>query len=201
MASTPDSKGNNITQVDLPIDGQIWIGPNTVEVLNKASLMAAALDPPENLSPLGLLTTDGGPEWGTDGVGDAIDFFQDGYSLPGTGGYYTLAVTAAQNQPLVDELLNGNAFDADGYRDVTAISNPGVYTVLSQIIYQSGRIERRMSNNVTVSEGAKSKEERAAVTSTSLTFKYMPMLDGRYFAEAKFMPTVAPADPDAQSAA
>jgi len=186
-----DTKGNDIAQVDIPVDGQIWIGPSTVPLLSKTVLTAPTLVVPQTLNALGLLTTDGGPEWGTDGVGDATEFFQEGYSIPGMGGYYTLAVTAAQNQTLTDELLNGVAFDQDGYREVTQISNPNVYTVLSQVIYKSGRILRRMSNNVMVSEGSKAKEERPNVTGTELTFKWSPMLTGAYFVEAKFTPSAS----------
>jgi len=186
-----DAKGNDITEVDIPVDGQIWIGPNTVAVLEKTDLMTPTLVVPSTLTPLGLNTTDGGPEWGTDGVGDATEFFQEGYSLPGMGGYYTLGVTAAQNQPFVNELLNGVAFDADGYREVDQISNPNVYTVLSQVIYKSGKIRRNMSNNVMVSEGSRAKEERPNITGTELTFKWQPMSNGVYFNEALFTPTAS----------
>jgi len=189
-----DTKGNDLTQVDFPVDGQIWIGPNTIPVLSKSDLMAPVLQVPTGLDPLGLLTTDGGPEWKTNGVGDAQEFFQDGYQIPGQGGSYQESVTAAQNQLLVDQLVNGVAFDQDGYRDVTQLTNPGIYTVLSQIVYKSGRIERRMSNNVTVtSDSAKNKETRASVTGTSLVFNWAVMTDGRYFAEAKFTPTATTA--------
>ena len=186
-----DTKGNDITYVDIPVDGQLWIGPSTVPVMAKTDLMLPTLVVPNTLTPLGLLTTDGGPEWGTDGVGDATEFFQEGYSLPGMGGYYTLQVTAAQNQPFVNQLLNGVAFDQDGYREVDQISNANVYTVLSQVIYKSGRIRRNMSNNVMVSEGSRAKEERPNVTGTELTFKWQPMSNGVYFNEALISPASA----------
>jgi len=188
-----DSKGNALTEVDIPIDGQIWIGPSTVEVLEKTALMADVLEIPEELEPLGLLTKDGGPQWSVNGAADATEFYQEGYKYPGMGGSYRLAVKAAQNQPLVAELLNGVAFDADGYRLVDQITNPKVYTVLSQIIYKSGRIERRMSDNVTVAaDSARDKSERPNPEATSLVFDYAPMANHAYFAEAKFMAKALP---------
>ena len=182
-----DARGNDLAEVDFPIAAQTWIGPNTVPVMDKTELEADPLVIPQDLDSIGLLTTDGGPEWGVDGQGEAIEFFDEGYQLPGDGGWYTLSVTAAQNQPLVDELIVGVAY-TDGYREVGQTSNPNVYTCFAQIAYKSGKIVRRMSNNVMVEEGKKDKAERGKAHSTPLKFKWLMMSNKKYFSEVVIAP-------------
>ena len=163
-----DAQGNDISAVRIPLGGQVYIadeGTTAPDIHTDVVTLASGFDP------LGLLKTDGGPEWARTQDGDNTDFWQDGYTLPGVNVYYTLNVNAAEDNPVVNKLTLGVEPDVNGVYHVDGAIAPVTYLVYVAEKYKSGRTRRRLCRNVTVSEVAEDRSTKGEVQGYAITLK------------------------------
>lgn len=167
----PDSQGNDITAVAVPVTGFIGVAPlgtvipTPVEGAEETLSLAAAF------KKLGLLKTDGGPQWAWEQTGDAIEFWQDGYTLPSGLSNVTLAVTAAQTDSWVRELISGQTPDANGYINFDGGGHATQYVIFTEEIFKNGAIRRRVAANAQVQSVVEDRSTRGEVLGYAITFK------------------------------
>lgn len=163
-----DSQGNDILAVQVPLTGQVYIadeGTTAPDIHTSTVTLDAGFDP------LGLLKQDGGPEWAKTQDGDNIEFWQDGYLLPGVNVYYTLNVNAAEDNPVVNKLVLGVEPDVNGVYHVDGAIAPVIYLVYVSEVFKSGRIRRRLCTNAKVTEVAEDRSTRGEVKGYAITLR------------------------------
>ena len=180
-----DAKGNDLGAVGVPIDGAIGVAPvETANVIAPAEGGKPVLALPAAYRKLGLMKTDGGFELTTEKDGDAIDFYQDGYSIPSGLANASMAVTLAQTDNLVREVTRGKEADANGYIEVDAGGHATQYLLYTEEVFRNGFILRRLGVAM-VDEVKEDKSERGAVRGVAVTFKYQrsPHFGNAHFGE------------------
>lgn len=190
-----DDEGNDLGAVGIPLTGHIGIAPTTTPTPTSAEGASPTLTIPD-LRKLGLLTTDGGPDWTTEPAGDATEFWQDGYKIQSGLANCEQKVILAQTDPLVRELTSGKVPDENGMIDVDAGGHSTVYRVFTEEVFKNGVIRRRWGANVTVKTAKLAKSERGTVLGTEVTLAYSvhPSTSNRHFREWLLQPvaTIAP---------
>lgn len=182
-----DSQGNDITQVFVPVTGNIAVAPFGTAIPTPAEGATDPLTPALDAAfkKIGLLKTDGGPQWAWEQTGDAIEFWQDGYSLPSGLANVTLAITAAQTDPWVRELISGVAPDANGYLNFDGGGHGTQYVIFTEEIAKSGAIRRRVAANAQVQSVVEDRNTRGEVLGYAITFKInrSPVTGNAHFGE------------------
>lgn len=190
-----DSAGNDLGAVAIPLTGHVGIAPANTTTPSSAEGAAASLVI-AGLRKLGLLTTDGGPDWTTEPSGDPIEFWQDGYVLDSGLATCELAIVLAQTDPLSRELMSGQVPDANGMIDVDASGNSTVYGLFVEEVFKNGKIRRRWCPNAKVKTVKVAKSERGTVNGLEVTFTVnrSATIGNRHFREWMLDPvaTVAP---------
>ena len=182
-----DSAGNDITAVAVPVTGTIGVAPFGTDIPTPAEgatdPLTPALDPA--FKKVGLLKADGGPQWAWEQTGDAIEFWQDGYSLPSGLANVTLTITAAQTDAWVRELISGSTPDANGYINFDGGGHSTQYVVFTEEIFKNGAIRRRVAANVQVQSVVEDKSTRGEVLGYVITFKInrSPVTGNAHFGE------------------
>lgn len=166
-----DSAGNDIAAVAVPVTGFIGVAPFGTAIPTPASGAEEDLVLDPLFKKLGLLKSDGGPQWAWEQTGDPIEFWQDGYSLPSGLANVTLAVTAAQTDAWVRELISGATPDANGYINFDGGGHATQYVVFTEEIFKSGAIRRRVAANVQVQSVVEDRSTRGEVLGYAITFK------------------------------
>ena len=165
-----DDLGNDLSTVFVPVTGYMGYGPKDTEVPASAALSQADYTLPAAVKKVGLIKEDGGFEWTGEPDGDAIKFWQDGYELPSGMVSATLAVTLAQTDPIVRELIYGKAPDVNGVIDVELASNINSYWLCTEEVAKNGVIRRRVIPNASIQSVKEDKSERGTVTGYAVTF-------------------------------
>ena len=168
-----DSAGNDVTAVGLPVTGTVAaaLASAVTTLPTPTELADTGLSLPVAYKKLGLLTTDGGPEWTMEPDGDAIEFFQMGYSIPSGLAKCELVVTLAQTDATIVPVIYGKTPDANGYFTIDAGGHSTVFCLYEEVIFKNGVIRRRIVGNATVSAVKEVKAERGAVLGYQVTFK------------------------------
>lgn len=190
--------GANVANVAVPVTGRLLVAPagtalpSPVEGAKKQLVITGAQE-------LGLLTDDGGMEWALTGEGDAIEFFQSGYSLPSGLSKAELSVTLAQTDKVTQELLRGVKYDKDGFALIDAAGNQSPFMIIAEEIFANGTVRRRIAPNVSIGEVKETRAKRGEVTAYEVTLKISksPGLENKHFGEwllpTGFSDTVSPA--------
>lgn len=190
-----DEQGNDLGAVGIPLTGHVGIAPTTTPTPSSAEGASPTLTI-TGLRKLGLLTTDGGPDWTTEPAGDATEFWQDGYRIQSGLATCEQKIILAQTDPLVRELTSGRVPDENGMIDIDAGGHSTVYRVFTEEVFKNGVIRRRWGANVTVKTVKLAKSERGTVLGTEVTFTYSvhASTSNRHFREWLLQPvaTVAP---------
>lgn len=182
---TADAQGNDVGAVGIPISGNIGVAPvASGNVIAPSAGASPVLALPAAFRKLGLIKQDGGFDWTTEADGDAIEFFQEGYSIPTGIANATLEVGLAQTDPVVREVTYGKVPDANGYITIDAGGHGTRYLVYTEEIFKNGWIERRLGV-ASVSAAKVDKAERGAVKGTVLTFKFdrSPYFENNHFGQ------------------
>ena len=166
-----DAKGNDITTVFVPISGAVAYAPAGTAIPTPVEGKALNYVLPVAFKKVGLLATDGGPEWTTEPDGDAIPFWQEGYSLPSGLAKCELKVKVAQYDEIVRRLVTGKTPDANGYITVDAGGSGEVWVIYTEEVSKSGRIRRRIAPNATVLSIKQDKSERGTPNGYEVTLK------------------------------
>lgn len=166
-----DSAGNDILAVGVPVTGSIGFAPygTTIPTPSEGASDSLTLNPA--FVKIGLLKTDGGPQFAWAADGDPIEFWQDGYSLPSGLANVTLAITAAEVlADQVRQIIAGIAPDANGYLEIDGGGHSTRWVVFSEEIFKNGAIRRRVAPHVTLQSSAEDKSTRGEVNGNALTF-------------------------------
>lgn len=108
-----DAQGNDLGSVSVPIGGILAFAPYAAaNVIPDEDLGKTPLELPEPYDFLGLVKADGAPQHQRES-GDAIEFWQDGYSMPGDGSR-SVQANLAENTPAVLKLTEGREPNSDG---------------------------------------------------------------------------------------
>jgi hypothetical protein len=196
-----DEEGNDVGAVAVPVTGSIGVAPAGTAIPTPVE----GADPDFTLDPafqkLGLLKTDGGPQFAWAADGDPITFWQDGYTIPSGLANVTLVVSAAQTDDIVRSIVYGKTPDANGYLTVDGGGNSTVYEVFTEEIFKNGAIRRRVAANVTVGSVAEDQSTRGEVLGYQITFNIArsSQLENNHFGEWLLPPEVADITPPAET--
>lgn len=167
---TADSQGNDLGAVGIPITGLAAFAPVEVaNVIDKAKLGVNPLTLPAAYKRLGLYKSDGGPSESREG-GDAIEFFQKGYSFAGDG-TRTVVIGLAEQNPTVQALLEGAEPDTNGVIEVSSSLPSNRFILLVVTRYRNGTEKRRIGvASITAIEP--DQQERGSVEGANVTFTW-----------------------------
>lgn len=166
-----DENGNDILAVGVPVTGHIGFAPygTVIPTPLEGASESLVLDP--SFVKLGLLKTDGGPQFAWAADGDPIEFWQDGYSIPSGLATVTLAITAAEAlADQVREIIAGVAPDANGYLEIDGGGHATRWVVFTEEIFKNGAIRRRVAPSVSLQSSTEDRSERGAVNGNVLLF-------------------------------
>lgn len=166
-----DEQGNDVNLVAIPVSGAIALAPEGSA--GPTIVQGAAPDYmlPVTFRRVGLVTQDGGPEFTEERDGDPIQFWQDGYSIPTGLANCTVTFTAAETNPLVQELHAGKEPDENGYVEINAGGHTKRYVMWLEEIFRNGMIRRRIAYSVTVESFQAVKSERGTVMGYNITLR------------------------------
>lgn len=166
-----DAAGNDILAVGVPVTGSIGFAPFGTVIPTPVQGAADDLTLDPAFRKLGLVKEDGGPQFAWAADGDPITFWQDGYSIPSGLANVTLSVTAAEIlSPFLQELIAGEAPDANGYTEIDGGGHAERYVVFTEEIFKNGAIRRRVAPLVTLSGTEEDQSTRGEVMGNALTF-------------------------------
>ena len=177
-----DGQGNDLAQVGVPIGGLIAFAPyDTVGgVLSDADLGATPVTLPSGYEMLGLVKQDGAPQHARE-AGDAIEFWQKGYTMPGDG-TRTLQVSLAESNDAVLKLVEGKEPNSAGVIYVDSGLPAARILVFLATKFKGGR-EERYNGVAQVTAVEVDQDERGAVRgrSVTLTWQVDPLFNGAPF--------------------
>lgn len=165
-----DEQGNDLSAVGVPITGMAAFAPvDVANVIAKAELGASPLVLPVAYKRLGLYKVDGGPAASRE-AGDAIEFFQKGYSLAGDG-TRTVVIGLAENNASVLQLTEGSVPDVNGVIEVSSSLPDNRFILLVVTKYRNGN-EKRQVGVAAVTAVEPDQSERGSVEGASVTFTW-----------------------------
>lgn len=197
-----DKQGNDLANVGVPVTGAICIVPyseDNVITRTMISKKKAAPELPEvyarGTACLGLISSDGAPQDSTES-GDAIEFWQQGYTLNGETTIST-AFTIAEDTDLAREFCFGEKPDADGVIAVDTFTPDTKWMAYEEITYKNGNVDRR-AGVIQVTANEPGQAERGSVFGRAVTVKWVrdDLYEGKAFIEAH----CTPADVTAEAA-
>lgn len=168
-----DSAGNDIAAVGVPVSGKIAFAPFGTTLLTPAqgnqaditSLMGA-------YTPIGLLKTDGGPQFAWAASGDPIEFWQEGYSIPSGLADVSLAITAAEAlRAYVRQIISGMVPDSNNMIVLDGGGHATKWVVYTEEIFKNGAVRRRQAPSVGLLSSTEDRSERGGVMGNALQFK------------------------------
>ena len=166
-----DAFGNDIAAVAVPVGGFIGLAPFGTVIPTPVSGAEETLTLDAAFKKLGLLKDDGGPQFAWEADGDAITFWQDGYSIPSGLANVTLALTAAQTDENIRKIISGKTPDVNKYITFDGGGHLTQYVIFTEEIFKSGAIRRRVAPNVVVQSVEEDQSTRGEVLGYNITFK------------------------------
>ncbi len=152
-----DPQGNDIAAVQIPRGGRIAVIPRGL--LTAVPTPDDLLDPgftlPDGFLDIGLLSSDGGPQWSED-PGTTVTLWDHDYPVQITPPVVRLSFTTSEQGQTADLLKSD--FDA-------------VYAVFSEERFHSGSIRRRIATHATVESFTADRAQRGTVLGDSFTLR------------------------------
>lgn len=165
-----DSQGNDLDAVGVPITGiAAFAQLLEANVIPKEDLAASPLVLPAGFKRLGLYKQDGGPTAGRE-TEDPIEFFQKGYMLAGEGSR-TVQIGLAEQNPVVQSLIEGAEPDENGVIEVSASLPENRFILLVVTRYRNGK-EKRQEGVAWISAVEPDQQERGSVEGSNVTFTW-----------------------------
>ena len=183
-----DSQGNDLAEVGVPITGLAAFAPALVaNVIEKADLAASPLVLPAAYKRLGLYKVDGGPAPSRES-GDAIEFFQKGYTLAGDG-TRSVVINLAEQNAAVQELIEGVEPDVNGVIEVSSSLPDNRFILLVVTKYRNGK-EKRQVGVASVTAVEADQQTRGEVEGQAVTFTWQedPLFNDAPFWEFNGVP-------------
>lgn len=189
-----DAQGNDISAVAVPVTGAIClvkydpknvITPEMIAVTKATPELPDAYDRAKAC--LGLITSDGGPQDASD-QDDAIDFYQQGYSLNAQP-TLTTAFTLAEDNPLTRRVSYGHDPDEYGVYHVTTYTPDEKWMAYQEETLKNGQVTRR-AGVVQVTGNEPGQSERGSVKGRALTVTWQsdPLYGDVPYIEAPYRP-------------
>lgn len=166
-----DEAGNDIGLIGIPVTGFLAWAPIGTAIPTKEAGAALDLSLAPAFTKVGLIKQDGGFDWTGEASGDAIEFWQEGYSEPSGLANVSIATTLAEHKAKNQELLYGELPDQYGAADIEEASNGRRIVLFSHEVFKSGWIRRRAMPNTGVQTVKLDKSERGSVQGQATTFK------------------------------
>lgn len=192
---TADTQGNDLAEVGVPITGLAAFAPALVaNVIEKAALAASPLVLPEAYKRLGLYKVDGGPAPSRE-AGDAIEFFQKGYTLAGDG-TRSVVINLAEQNAAVQQLIEGVEPDVNGVIEVSSSLPDNRFILLVVTKYRNGK-EKRQVGVASVTAVEADQQTRGEVEGQAVTFTWQedPLFNDAPFWQFYGVPGEAPETP------
>jgi hypothetical protein len=165
-----DEQGNDLDAVGVPITGMAAFAPILeANVVAKAALGASPLVLPPAYKRLGLYKVDGGPAPARES-GDAIEFFQKGYTLAGDG-TRSVVIGLAEQNTVVQSLIEGSDPDENGVIEVSSSLPDNRFILLVVTKYRNGR-EKRQLGVAAITAVEPDQSERGSVEGSNVTFTW-----------------------------
>lgn len=168
-----DSSGNDIAAVGVPVSGRIAFAPFGTTLLTSAQGNQQDITSLMGLfTPIGLLKTDGGPQFAWAASGDPIEFWQEGYSIPSGLADVTIGVTAAELlRAKVREIISGMTPDANNMVVIDGGGHATRWVVYTEEIFKNGAVRRRQAPNVQLGSSTEDRNTRGDAQGNALSFK------------------------------
>ncbi len=167
---TADSQGFDLEAVGVPITGIAAFAKVAAEnVIAKSALGASPLELPAGAKRLGLYKVDGGPAPSREN-GDAIEFFQKGFTLAGEG-TRAVVINLAEQNAHVQQLIEGAEPDENGVIEVSS-SLPDNRFILYVITRYRGGKEKRQVGVAAVTAVEPDQQTRGEVEGSAVTFTW-----------------------------
>ena len=192
---TADTQGNDLAEVGVPITGLAAFAPALVaNVIEKAALAASPLVLTEAYKRLGLYKVDGGPAPSRE-AGDAIEFFQKGYTLAGDG-TRSVVINLAEQNAAVQQLIEGVEPDVNGVIEVSSSLPDNRFILLVVTKYRNGK-EKRQVGVASVTAVEADQQTRGEVEGQAVTFTWQedPLFNDAPFWQFYGVPGEAPETP------
>lgn len=140
-----DSNGNDISAVGIPVTGFLGFASASTVPPTPAEGGDPTYKLPVAFKKVGLIKEDGGFEWTLEPDGDALPFWQDGYTLSSGLANASLAAGLAETSELTRELHTGKTADANHYITRDGSGNSTEYLFFTEEIFKNGYIRRRVA--------------------------------------------------------
>lgn len=185
-----DAQGNDLSAVAVPSTGAICVVPYSEENVITRSMISKKLAEPElpeaydrSKACLGLITSDGGPQDAGD-QDDAIEFWQQGYSLNADPSL-TTAFTIAEDNDFTREFCYGEKPDEDGVIGVETLTPDTKWMAYYEEVYKSGAVTRR-AGVIQVTANEPGQSERGSVKGRAVTVTWLndDYYEGKKYIEA-----------------
>lgn len=189
-----DTQGNDLSAVGVPVTGAVCVVPyEQANVITRAMISKKKAEPElpdayaRDKAALGLITSDGGPQDSVD-QDDAIEFFQQGYSL-NSDPTLTTAFTIAEDNDFTREFCFGEKPDADGAIAVKTLTPDTKWMAYQEIKYKNGSVDRR-AGVVQVTGNEPGQSERGSVKGRAITVTWQPdeLYEDAAFIEVHYTP-------------
>lgn len=189
-----DSFGQDVSAVGVPVTGHMGVAPFGTTIPTPVEGGDDAFTLPEAFMLPGLMTEDGGFEWSMEADGDAIVFYQEGFSLPSGLAKVELKVKYAQTDEIVRKIIRGKTPDANGYITIDGGGTDAKYVLFTEEIFKNGTIRRRVAANASIGTVAEDKSERGKVLGYEVTYKIdrSALLNNEHLGEWLIAPAVTP---------
>jgi hypothetical protein len=180
-----DLHGNDVSRVFIPVTGHMGVAPAGTEIPTPEEGGDPTYVLPTAFKKPGLITEDGGFEWTLERDGDAITFFQEGFSLPSGLANATVTVKLAQTDDIVRSIIHGQIPDENGYLEIDAGGTDAVYVLYTEEIAKNLWIRRRIAAIATIDAIAEDQSTRGEVKGYEVTFKIdrSPQLSNKHLGE------------------
>lgn len=185
-----DSNGMDLDAVGVPITGRAAFAPVALaNVIPKEDMGVRPIVFPANAQELGLFKVDGGPTDARENE-DAIEFFQEGYAISGSG-TRTVQIVLAENTEAIDVLTEGKVPDADGVIEVDS-ELPSNRFILYQLTRYRNGTERFRQGVAQVTAVEPDQETRGEVNGMAVTFTWRAddLFNGAPFWQWRGIPSI-----------
>lgn len=183
-----DSQGNDLQAVSVPVTGAICIVPYSEENVITRKMISKKLAKPNlpdayarDKACLGLITSDGGPQDSAE-TDDAIEFWQQGYSL-NADPTITTVFTIAEDNDFTREFCFGEKPDEDGVIAVNTFTPDTKWMAYKEEVFKNGAVER-MAGVVQVTGNEPAQSERGSVKGRAITVTWQ---NDDFYEGAKFI--------------
>ncbi|WP_315502920.1 Ig-like domain-containing protein [Actinomyces radicidentis] len=162
----------DLNAVGIPLTGLAAYAPVLeANVVPDADLGSPTIALPSGYRQLGLYKDDGGPQDDRDDD-DPLEFFQDGYKLPGNS-TVTVQIGLAEDNLNVNALIDGKEPDENGVVYVDASLPAATFLLFVATRFKNG-MELRRNGVARIQAIEVDQEERGSVRGKSVTFEWVP---------------------------